>query len=40
MYARRFKRFMKKNKPWKKNKSKISKDEPKKKFKKDSKKES
>ena len=38
-YARRFRWFIKKNKPWKKNKNQISKDEPKKEFKKDSKKE-
>ena len=37
-YVRRFRRFMKKNKPWKKNKNQFDKDELKKKFKKEFKK--
>ena len=40
MYARRFRRFIKKNKPWKKNKNQYSKDEPKKEYKKEFKKDS
>ena len=43
MYARRFRKFIKKNKLWKKNKNQLSRDEPKtefnKEFKKDSKKD-
>ena len=39
-YARRFRRFIKKNKPWKNNRNQLSRDEPKKEFKKDSKKDS
>ena len=39
MYARKFKKFIRKNKIWKKNRSQSSKDEPKKEFKKDSKKD-
>ena len=35
MYPRRFKRFMRKKKPCKRNKDKASKEEPKKEFKKD-----
>ena len=40
MYARKFRRFIKKNKLWKKNKNQYSKDEPKKEHKKESKKDS
>ena len=35
MYARKFRRFIKKNKLWKKNKNQYSKDEPKKEYKKE-----
>ena len=35
MYAKRFKRFMKRNKPWKKNNNQNNKDEPKKEFRKE-----
>ena len=40
MYARKLRRFIKKNKVWKKNRSQSSRDEPKKDFKKDFKKDS
>ena len=40
MYARKFRRFIKKNKIWKKNRSQSSRDEPKKEFKKEFKKDS
>ena len=40
MYARKFRRFIKKNKIWKKNRSQSSRDESKKEFKKDFKKDS
>ena len=40
MYARRFRQFIKKNKPWKKNKNQINKDDLEKEFKKNSMKES
>ena len=39
MYARKSRRFIRKNKIWKKNKSQSSKDEPKKEFKKEFKKD-
>ena len=40
MYVRRFRRFIKKNKLWKKNKNQYRKDEPKKEYKKEFKKDS
>ena len=40
MYARKFRKFIRKNKIWKKNKGYLSKDEPKKEFKKEFKKDS
>ena len=40
MFSRRFKQFIRKKNPWKKNREKVSKEEFKKEFKKDSKKDS